>query len=146
MQAPSGRTCFLPILVLCAVAAFGFGSASGQPRPRDGSGDQPPSRASSRPGPALPDSTRIAEMVNEMNVALSLSDEQKDRIAELHFAHFDEVRERMANGRPPREEMEALRKEFEKAVKAELRDDQRAAYDEFVARRRPPRDGGGRRR
>lgn len=108
------------------------GSMFAQPR----GGDHQP--------PPLPDSTEIAQMVDELAARLELTVEQKNQIDKLFRDHFSEVKQRMEKGRVPREEMEALRAELEKAVKALLDNDQRKEFDKFMKEHTPgppPRGG-----
>lgn len=96
--------------------------------------------------PALPDSTQIVQIVDETAKELSLTAEQKDRISDLYFAHFAEAQKIMdqATGdrKDQRRKMEGLRDDFEKEVKAELNDEQKAQFEEMAksrkARRGPP--------
>ena len=108
----------------------GRSGSAGIGRRAGGRGNQPP---------AVPDSTRIVQMVEEMAGSLSLTDDQKDEVLELHFAHFAEVEARMAGANDDREEhreeMEALRAEFQNDVKALLDDEQKAKYEELMKER-----------
>ena len=105
------------------------GSLSAQP-PRDGN------RL-----PALPDSARIAQMVDEMATALSLTEEQKSAVSELHFAHFADAKalmeKRQGDRESHRQAMDALRKTFDEQVKALLTDEQKAKYKTFMKNRGP---------
>ena len=94
--------------------------------------------------PPFPDSARIAQMVDELATALSLSDTQKEKIAELHFDHFAEAKVQMELGKDDREnnreKMDALRKDFEEQMQALLTDDQKIKLNEFM-KNRGPRQG-----
>jgi len=91
--------------------------------------------------PALPDSTRIVEMIDKLGESLVLTGEQKEKIAELHFAHFAEVKELMEKTKSNREnhrrEMDAIREQFEDEVKALLSDKQQAEFEKFMKNRDP---------
>jgi len=111
-----------------------------------------PPRGNGGPGqpPALPDSTGIVNIVDEMAEALSLTDDQKDRIAELHFAHFAAAEQVLGASRGDREgareAMDDLRQDFEADMKDLLTDAQQEAFDEFSASRHGRSGGPGRRR
>jgi hypothetical protein len=98
-----------------------------------------------RPGPPpLPDSTEIAQMVDELANRLSLDEEQTNVIGQLFYEHFNDLKARMAEGRVPREEMEKLRENFVKKVKVLLDEEQQKEFDKFMKARlpqRPPRRG-----
>ncbi|MCP4574028.1 MAG: hypothetical protein GY838_16840 [bacterium] len=147
MRASNGLTCVVLTLLLGAGVAYGAPGDGNQPRP-GGGGPGGGEYAGLPQGqhPALPDSSGIEKMVDEMSAALSLTGEQEEQIRVLHFAHFAEVKDRVADGRPDRRAMEALREKFESDVKSELRDDQTAAYEKYVANHRPRAARSGRRR
>ncbi len=94
-------------------------------------GDQPP---------ALPDSTQIVQIVEEMAKTLSLTAEQKDQISDLHFAHFAEAKIMMTQASGDRaghrKKMEGLRDDFEKEIKAQLNDEQKAKFEKLAKSRR----------
>ena len=101
------------------------GSVSAQ-RPQDGN----------RP-PAPPDSASITQMVDELATALSLTEDQKSAVSELHFSHFAEANALMKKNEGDREAMDSLRKDLETQVKALLTDDQKAKYEEIIKSRGP---------
>jgi len=111
-----------------------------------------PPRGNGGPGqpPALPDSSGIVEIVDEMAEALSLTDDQKSRVSELHFAHFAAAEKVLGASRGDREgtreAMDDLRRDFEADVKEILTDEQQEAFDELSASRRGRSGGPGRRR
>lgn len=122
------------LIGMCVLIALMAGSSAvlaqgGRPAGPRGGGQE-------RGGPpALPDSTQIVQIVDQLAKELSLSADQKKQISELHFAHFREVQTLMSAGRGDREghreKMEALREEFESEVKARLDDAQQARFDEI---------------
>lgn len=82
--------------------------------------------------PPIPTDDQIEKMVEDLDKALSLTDEQEKQISEKYFAHFEEVEKRMKKGRPNREDMEALKADFNKEVKLLLKEDQKDLYDAFL--------------
>jgi len=96
-----------------------------------------------RRGQLLPDSTQIVKMVDEMTKTLSLTEKQKIKISELHFAHFQEVKALMEKGKGNRKDnrkvMDEFRKDFEKQVKAQLTDKQKTDYEKHIKNRGPKR-------
>jgi len=93
----------------------------------------------------LPDSTHIKQMVEELATSLSLSAEQKEKVSELHFSHFKQVKAMIKKDKADREKhrtaMDALRKEFENQVKAELNNKQKTEFEKFI-KAHGPRPGG----
>lgn len=93
--------------------------------------------------PALPDSTQVAQMVDELAESLDLSADQKEQVSVLYFAHFAEAQAEMSDNSGDRDDhrdkMAALRREFEGDVKALLTDEQQAEFDELAKERRPQR-------
>ncbi|KAA3612665.1 MAG: hypothetical protein DWQ05_18630 [Calditrichaeota bacterium] len=91
--------------------------------------------------PPMPDSTQIAKMVDELAAELSLKKDVKSKISDLYFDHFDEVGTMMKSSkgdrRNQRTKMDALKKKFEKQVKALLTDEQKDKFNEFMKKRRP---------
>jgi len=86
--------------------------------------------------PPIPNVEQIEQMVTELAVELSLSEEQQAGILNMYIAHFAEVEETMsAEPKPPREEMESKRTEFDNQVKSLLTDEQRVKFDEFNKKR-----------
>ncbi len=92
--------------------------------------------------PPLPDSSQIVKMVDELSKELSLSEEQKTKISELHFAHFKEAKIRMEEDKKThekhRETMDAFRKEFETQMGELLSDEQKAEMEAYMKNRKPP--------
>jgi hypothetical protein len=142
-MAPKNLFRVLFICLLLAGGATVFANA-GQPGGRNQG-----ARGGDRP-PALPDSTQIVQIVVEMAEALSLSDEQKDKISDLHFAHFAEAEKIMSKAAGDREDqrgkMDSLRDDFEKKVKAELNDEQKAKFEKMAKNRRTRPGPSGQRR
>ncbi len=85
-----------------------------------------------------------------MAEVLSLTDDQKDRISDLHFVHFAKVENLLSkasgdrNGQ--RKAMDALRQDFEKDVKALLSKEQKSKFDELAKSRRGQSGRSGQRR
>ena len=92
-----------------------------------------------RQGPMLPDSTQIAHLVHELSTTLSFSDEQNTKMSELHFAHFDQVKELMQKN-TSREMMDKVKKEFEEKLMAVLDDEQKGDYAKLIQARKPGPD------
>jgi predicted AlkP superfamily phosphohydrolase/phosphomutase len=93
-----------------------------------------------RPGPPpLPDSTEIAQMIDDLTTRLALDEEEANVIGQLFYEHFNDLKERMAEGRVPREEMETLRENFVKKVKVLLDEDQQKEFDKFMKAHTPQR-------
>ncbi len=94
-----------------------------------------PQQREKRP-PMLPDSTRIVQMVDELTTTLSLSEQQKTKVSELHFTHFAEAKEKMEKHKSEREHhrqaMDALRNKFEAQVKDLLTDEQKTEFTKFL--------------
>ncbi|NQV36472.1 MAG: hypothetical protein HQ509_00515 [Candidatus Marinimicrobia bacterium] len=89
----------------------------------------------------LPDSKQIVQMVDELATALSLTEEQKTKVSEMHFAHFEEAKDQMEKSKTSRNNdrhaMDALRKEFEEQVKAVLNDEQKKQFETFIKNHGP---------
>lgn len=85
------------------------------------------------PGPPpIPNAEQIEEMVSQLATEISLSAEQEASILKLHIEHFDEARTKTSGEqKPPREEMEKLKSDFEQKVKALLSEEQKVKFDEF---------------
>jgi len=92
-------------------------------------------------GPKLPDSAEITKMMDELAENLSLTEDQKSKISELHFAHFSEAKvmreKRQGDRENNREAMENLRKGFDEQVGAVLTDDQKKDYKKYMKKRGP---------
>lgn len=91
--------------------------------------------------PALPDSARIAELMDEMATALSLTAEQKLAVSALHFDFFADAKDLMEQHPGDRDShrraMDSLKSDLDKQVKALLTDEQKAKYDTFVKSHAP---------
>ncbi|MGD9899475.1 MAG: hypothetical protein AB7T22_10165 [Calditrichaceae bacterium] len=91
--------------------------------------------------PALPDSAQIVKIVDELAEALTLTEEQKSAITDLHFTHFADAKELMEANKGDRESnrqaMEDLRKDFDNQIKELLNDDQIAKYEAYIKNRNP---------
>ncbi|MDX2473887.1 MAG: hypothetical protein QNL91_09265 [Candidatus Krumholzibacteria bacterium] len=133
------RVLFICLLLAGGTTVFANGGqpGGGQGGPAGG-GNQGP-RGGDQP-PALPDSTQIVQIVEEMDKALSLTAEQKVRISDLYFAHFAEARKIVDQATGDRDgqrrKMEGLRDDFEKEMKAELNDEQKAQFEKMAKSRR----------
>lgn len=64
--------------------------------------------------PPIPKDKQIEKMVDDLAKTLSLNPEQKEQVSVKYFNHFKEVKVKIDNARPKKEEMEALRSDFEK--------------------------------
>lgn len=89
--------------------------------------------------PPIPNDQEIEKMVNELANTLSLSEDQKEKISEKYFAHFNEVKAKVEEARPKKEEMENLKSDFEENVKALLDKEQQKKFDEFIQKKQKPR-------
>jgi len=107
-------------LVLFALLAMSTISMAQHPGGRNQNGPRP-----------IPDAAQIEKMIERLDKQLELSDEQSTNIKAVYVAHFEEMEAKTKDGRPSRDEMEALRAEFETEVKAHLTDEQQAAYDKM---------------
>ena len=101
-------------------------------------------RAGQHPGPPpVPNNKQIEQMVTDLAGELSLSADQKTKVLSLYKEHFKQVKEKTSgNRRPSREEMETLKSDFEKQVKAELTKDQTSKYEAYLkvkSKRQPQR-------
>ncbi len=108
------------------------GTASAQDRPQQ------------REQMMIPDSARIANMVERYARELKLSDTQKEAFATLHEAHFEKLRVMRENNpqRSPenRERMEAARKSLDVNLRKVLDKDQKKVFDKMMQERQAPRD------
>lgn len=106
---------------------------------------QPPQRGGMQGPPPLPDSAQIVQMVDELDEAISLSKEQKSKVSDLYFAHFEEageLQEKYKGDREGhREAMNDLRDEFDEQVKDLLTKDQGKGFEEFVKNRQKQQGG-----
>ncbi len=131
----------LGIYMVCMLLTCGTTALAQSGRPSDHRADGP-----GRGGPpAVPDSTQIVKIVDDLAQTISLSADQKERVGNLYFAHFREVQVQKSNlsgdREDQREKMEALRKEFAGEVKALLSDQQKVEFEEFQKSHRPERPG-----
>jgi len=79
------------------------------------------------------DSTFINKMVENMSEELSLTEEQKKEIKELHLAHFKKVRDEMKDDREKnRDEMEKMKEKLENSVLEVLNDEQKERYKKYM--------------
>ena len=100
-----------------------------------------------RRGPMPPDSTQIVKMVDELAKAVSLSEQQKEKVLKLHFEHFNQAKAEMGKERKNHEEMrkahDEMRTKFEKQIKTVLNEKQQAKFEKYLKQqrkeRRPPR-------
>lgn len=107
-------------LVLCAMLISGttFAQRGGQ-----GGGQQGP--------PPIPSSKEIKAMVSDLAEEISLNEDQETEILALYTAHFKEVKKKTSSGRPDRDEMEALKNDFEDEVNAVLTDEQQKLFKAY---------------
>ncbi|MCU4173805.1 hypothetical protein [Carboxylicivirga sp. N1Y90] len=83
--------------------------------------------------PSLPSSKQIKKMVSEISEKVDLSEEQEEKVLELYEEHFEEVDAKVSgSSRPDRSEMEALKSDLEKDVKAEMTKDQIKKYEAYL--------------
>jgi Spy/CpxP family protein refolding chaperone len=95
-------------------------------------------------GPAsVPNSKQIKKIVADVSKELSLTDEQESKISEMYATHFDEVKEATSSGKPDRNEMEAMKTEFEKEVKSVLTEEQQKLFTAYL-KKQNQQTGGGR--
>lgn len=89
-----------------------------------------------------PDSCRIQLMVEDLSKELSLSEDQKKQIEEIHYAHMNDVEkiheEYKNDCVRDREECIQLREKMDADVKKVLNKEQQTLYDEFMKERRGP--------
>ena len=91
--------------------------------------------------PPVPNEQEIEKMLSDLSKNLSLSESQEEQISKLYTQHFDEVKAKMENGKPKREEMEELKSDLESDVKELLDEDQQEKYDHFMAKQKSQRKG-----
>ena len=89
----------------------------------------------------IPNSSQITKMVKELTSTLDLNADQSKEISDLYIAHFEEVKEKFESGKPPRNEMESLRKEFENEVKSLLTEEQQGQYEAYLKNKKSQREG-----
>lgn len=92
----------------------------------------------------IPDSARIATMVERYARELSLSDTQKEAFTTLHEAHFEKLRVMRENNpeRSPqnRERIEAARKALDNELRKVLDKNQKKVFDKMMQERQAPGD------
>lgn len=88
--------------------------------------------------PPIPNTEQIEKMVDELASELALTKEISEKIEILYKVHFKEIEAKLKTGRPAREEMETIKKEFEKQVLVLLTDEQRQKFIEFQ-KNKPPK-------
>jgi len=97
--------------------------------------------------PPIPNDDQINEMILKMTDELSLNDSQKEKIRNMYFTHFAELRRKVEQHKKAREnerkDMEQMRINFEKQVKLILTDEQQTKFDTFRKENRP-KGGKGR--
>ena len=72
-------------------------------------------------------------MVTDLANDVALSIDQKTKVIALYKDHFTQVKAKTSgNSRPKREEMEALDRDLEKLVKAELTEEQVIKYEKYI--------------
>ena len=86
--------------------------------------------------PPIPNEKQIEKMVSELSEELSLTENQEEKILDLYIIHFEMVEKKMESGRPSRNEMEALKTEFDKDVMMLLSDEQDKLFDAFQKEKR----------
>ena len=87
--------------------------------------------------PPIPNANQVTEMITNLAKDLSLTDAQKTTISKLYTVHFDQLRKLTSgNQKPKREEMEALKTNFEKQIKAELTHEQLLKFEASHDKRR----------
>lgn len=81
--------------------------------------------------PPVPNEKQIEKMVNDLSEELSLTEEQEEKVLDEYLIHFEQVEEKTKDGKPNRNEMEALKSEFEENVKLLLSDEQDELFDAY---------------
>jgi hypothetical protein len=96
-------------------------------------------------GDRMPDSCRAKCMIDDLSKVISLSDVQKQKISEIHAAHFKQMKDEheqdsicMARNW---EKHQQMRTEMDNEVKQILTDDQKTKYDAYMAEKRVPHKG-----
>jgi hypothetical protein len=98
-------------------------SACGQQRGGQQGGQQGP--------PALPTDSEIEKMVEGLASEILLSNEQESKVLELYKEHFQTIKSKTKSRRPDRDEMEALKEDFEDEVNAVLTKDQQKLFSAY---------------
>jgi len=119
-------------LIMFAFAIL-FSTSMAQAHPPQGQQGPPP----------IPDDKSVEQMVSNLSTELSLDAAQEKQVSKIFKAHFDEAREKMEGSKgssmPNRSEMEKLKADFEKDVKAILTKDQQKMFDAFMKKIDPQR-------
>jgi len=113
---------------LVIVALIITTSACGQQRGGQRGGGQ---QGGQQGPPALPTDDEIEEMVEDLSSEILLSDEQESKVLVLYKEHFEKVESKTKSGRPDRDEMEALKEDFEDEVNEVLTDDQQKLFTAY---------------
>jgi len=82
--------------------------------------------------PPIPNDKQVEKMITDISKELSLDATQEKQVSKIFKAHFDEAREKMesaGSAKPDRSEMEKMRADFEKDVKAVLTKDQQKKFN-----------------
>jgi len=117
---------------MIAFAILGITAMNTQAQP----GDKP------HHGHGMPDSCHIQKMVDDLAVVLVLTDQQKQQITTISYAHMQEVKalheKDKNNCEGNKEAHDQLRQKMDTDIKAVLNKDQQAKYDEFMKEKRGP--------
>jgi Spy/CpxP family protein refolding chaperone len=129
------KTSFKIGMIVFTVAMLPLGSALAQPGhgPHHGGGYGPP------------DSCHIQLMVDDMAQQLSLTDQQKQQVLEIHYKHMQDMKALQGKYRNDcvgeREARNQLRQQMHSEVMAVLNKYQQAKWDEFIKERCGPHGG-----
>ncbi len=83
--------------------------------------------------PPIPNDKEITKMVNNLAEEVSLTDTQQASVLKLYQAHFKQVKElTSANARPRKEEMDDLKTNLDKEVKALLTKEQKSKFKAYL--------------
>lgn len=82
--------------------------------------------------PPTPSDEQIEKMIQNLDKALALTDEQEKQVSQKYFTHFAAVEKKMKAGRPNREDIETMETDFEKDVSSLLTDNQQDLYKAFL--------------
>jgi Spy/CpxP family protein refolding chaperone len=129
------RTLFKIGMIAFTVALFPLSSIQAQPGhgPHHGGGY----------GPS--DSCHIQLMVDDMAKQLSLTDQQKQQILNIHYKHMQDMKALQTKYKDDcvgeREARRQLWQQMHTDVKAVLNKDQQVKWDEFIQQRRGPHEG-----
>jgi len=117
------------------------GTVIGQPG--NNGGERKPERdQKNRPHqPMVPDSTQIIKQVDELSSILSLTENKKDTVLNIHLSHFSKIRQLIKesgnNHESTRSKMESLRKEFLDEMKSILSEEQYEKFEAFMKKHKP---------